>query len=94
LSKGWNVDRALFTPDTRGGDRCPTRRALCGREQPAAKLTDSLVGRIRAIHVRYDRELGATALARRYGVSKTVVQGLVAGVRWKHVPPASRRPWE
>lgn len=95
LSDGWDTDRALFTPATRGGDRwSPTRRIRCGREQRAAKLTDSQVSRIRAIHIRYDWELGATALARRYGVSKTVIQGIIAGVRWKHVPPASRRPWE
>jgi hypothetical protein len=79
----------------RGGYRwSPTRHVLQGREQTAAKLSDSLVGRIRAIHIRYDRELGATALARRYGVSKTIIQDVVAGVRWKHVPPAARRPWE
>lgn len=79
----------------RGGYRwSPTRRVLRGRQQRAAKLTERLVSYIRAIHIPYDRELGATALARRYGVSKTIIQGVVAGERWKHVAQASRRPWE
>lgn len=87
--KGWARMSA------RGGYRwCPTRHLLVGRAQQAAKLTDDVVRNIRTIHIRYDHELGSTALARRYGVSSKLIRLVVDGVRWKHVPPVSRRAWE
>ena len=77
---------------TRGGYRwTQTRRILRGREQKAAKLTDGMVSEIRALYIRYDRELGATALGRRYGVSRKLIEGVVAGVRWKHVEGGLKR---
>lgn len=54
-----------------------------GTQHPHARLTDDLVREIRAIH-----DAGGTSqtsLAKRYGVSAMLINGIVRRTRWKHV---------
>lgn len=79
----------------RGGYRwTPTRRILRGREQRAAKLTDRMAMEIITLYIPGDRDVGATALARRFGVSRTLVQGVADRTRWKHLSAPPPRPWQ
>lgn len=79
----------------RGGYRwTPTRRILRGRQQRAAKLTDRMAMEIIELYIPYDRDVGATALARRFEVSRTLVQGVVDRTRWKHITAPPPRPWK
>lgn len=67
--------------DRRGRRRSvPPRHA--GQSHPQAKLTAEQVRQIRETYVPYHKEYGGTALAKRYGVSQTVVSGIVRGAAW------------
>ena len=69
------------------------RRVLRGTEQKGARLTEDQVAEIIATHVRYCRRFGATAQAKRRGVTKAIVLRIIAGTAWPHVPrPAPRQP--
>lgn len=58
-----------------------------GEAHGRAKLTEADVLAIRARYVWQDRNNGARALSRRYGVSKTTIARIVAGEYWAHVEP-------
>lgn len=48
-----------------------------------AKLTWPQVREIRTLYRWYSREFGSGALARRYGVKKTAVLGIIHGDSWR-----------
>jgi group I intron endonuclease len=50
---------------------------------PGTKLTPEIVRAIRSKHV--PRVYGCVRLAKEYGVSKSLIKGIVAGKAWKHV---------
>lgn len=62
-------------------DRDAKGRAARGAQTGAAKLSDEDVRAIRAAA----GDLSGRALARRYGVSHVVVQGILRGESWRHV---------
>lgn len=56
-----------------------------GERAGAAKLTDEDVRHIRKVYKAYDRHRGGDALARRYGVSSAIINGIINRTRWAHV---------
>ncbi len=60
----------------------PVVRRAHGAHHHNAKLTSNIVKAIRAQFVRYSRESGCAALARRYGVHITTVHAIVRGETW------------
>lgn len=60
-------------------------RHIHGKRQWCAKLNDEQVREIRVAYVFGKRGKGAMALARKYGVSKPVILGIVNRRGWKHV---------
>jgi hypothetical protein len=56
-----------------------------GESHPTHKLTDELVRAMRADHIPGKHGHGAGALARKYGIGKTVASLVISGQRWKHV---------
>ena len=61
------------------------RRAR-GEHQGAAKLTQEQVQEIRERYQAHSSEFGSTALGRRYGVSHSIILGIVKGQRWRAGP--------
>lgn len=59
--------------------------AVRGERNPASKLTDDDVRCIRSIYKPYSREFSQRALARRFGVSKKVIELVLSGRAWGHV---------
>lgn len=83
-----NVDHLFLgtdadnTADKVNKGRCnPARGERAGK----AKLTEGIVREIRAIYKPYDRKFGGAALAKLYGVSSSVVTGLINNRYWSHV---------
>lgn len=56
-----------------------------GERHGESKLTDEKVREIRSMYKRGVRGFGAMALAKRFGVSKPVIVGIISGTGWKHV---------
>jgi hypothetical protein len=54
-----------------------------GEAHPLAKLTAEAVEQIRQRYRRYDRENGAPALAREFGVTKGAILAVIYGITWK-----------
>lgn len=59
------------------------RREPSGEEKPNAKLTWKQVDEIRLIYSR--GKIGAHRLAKMYGVSKPVIQGVIKGSLWRRI---------
>lgn len=57
-----------------------------GQNNAMAKLSDDQVLAIRARHQSYSRANGASSIARDYGVSATVIDGIVRRLTWTHLP--------
>ena len=55
-----------------------------GEKHHAHKLSQEAVKHIRATYKRYDRECGAAALARLYGVDKSTVQAVINNETWRN----------
>lgn len=60
-------------------------RHVRGAKHACAKLTDEAVREIRALYRPGVRGGGSVSLARRFGVSKPVILGILKGRLWKHV---------
>jgi hypothetical protein len=56
---------------------------LAGERNGRAKLTQAIADEIRRLYVPGKYRHGAGALARKFGVSKPVVQGILSGELWK-----------
>lgn len=56
-----------------------------GERIATAKLTADAIREIRSTFRRSDRRFGASALARRYGVSRDTIACVVARKTWRHV---------
>ena len=56
-----------------------------GEKNPRAKLNSAQILEIRKRFIRYDRQHGATQLAREYSVSKTVILQIISGRLWGHI---------
>ena len=59
--------------------------SLGGEHCPKAKLTEDNVREIRRIHIRRDKEYGANALAKRFGVGQRTILSVVARETWQSV---------
>lgn len=59
--------------------------AMKGEQNKNAKLNEIAVKQIRETYKRGDRQRGAEALARKYGVSGTAIKMCLRGVSWSHV---------
>jgi len=79
LFLGTNADNAADR-DAKG--RQVIRR---GEEFTHAKLTDDDVREIRRRYIPFDSLNGTRALGREFGVSKTVIRGVIIRRIWKHV---------
>ncbi len=62
------------------------RKIQQGEELANARLNADLIHEICEIHVPYDREFGASALARKYGVGTTTILNVIKGKTYKNVP--------
>lgn len=62
------------------------RTFLKGSAHHQAKLTEAQVAEIRRRYRRYDHKSGARTLGREFGVSGTVINGIVKREAWRHVP--------
>jgi|SRR5215813_5517760 len=72
MAKGrWGGGRPRGSRSTRGA----------GEDHPLAKLTAADVAAIRAAYV--PRKVSQYALAARYGVSRSAIEGIVHGTRWR-----------
>ena len=60
-------------------------RKRCGEEHHAHKLTYNDVKYIRMIYKKRDREYGASALARLFGVDRTTIHDIVRMKTWKGI---------
>ncbi|MET3229451.1 UNVERIFIED_ORG: hypothetical protein ABIC54_001625 [Burkholderia sp. 1263] len=69
-------------------DRTRRKRTATGERSGNAKLSDADVIAARAEYVRYDREHGSGALARRYGVTQAMMLRAIVGDAWAHLPGA------
>lgn len=56
-----------------------------GERKPNAILTEEQVRAARAEFVPWNKEHGATALARRYGVTLSAMHDALSGRKWRHV---------
>lgn len=54
-----------------------------GSKNPSSKLTEDNVGEIRELHAE---GMSGAAIARRFGVSKELIYGIVQRKSWTHVP--------
>ena len=70
------------TQDMHNKGRAPNRK---GENNAMAKLTDEKVLAIRARYQYHSRTNGASALAREYGVSGNVIDGIVHRLTWTHL---------
>ena len=67
-------------------DRDAKGRQVQGDRHPDAKLTSEDVKEIRSVFVPRSRKTGARALARKFGVAKSTLLGVVNRTTWKGVP--------
>ena len=56
-----------------------------GELSPMAKLTESQVRQIRAMHVPWSHKFGSAALGRMFGVCRQAVDDIISHKNWKHV---------
>lgn len=63
------------------------RRLQMGEAHHHSILTESQVREIRALYRKRDRECGAEALGRRYGVTGSAILAVVSGRVWAHLTP-------
>lgn len=66
-------------------DKVERGRQTKGMEFKHAKLTDDAVREIRHTYVKGSPEFGGKALARKFGVSKPVIIGVIQNKLWRHV---------
>lgn len=59
-----------------------------GEQHYAHKLTSDIVREIRLKYIPCDKEYGQCALARKYGVSQSVIKNALSGKTWKCVKEA------
>ena len=65
---------------------CVSKNRLArGTKKCRAKLTDARVRLMRALYVPHSRKFGSRALARRFGIGKSLAGDVIRGNRWKHV---------
>jgi hypothetical protein len=64
---------------------CGPHNAARGMRQGSAKITDDTVLEIRRRYIHHDRRNGASAMARRYGISKSSVFNILTKRTWRHV---------
>ena len=62
-------------------------RKRCGEDHHAHKLTSDDVKYIRMIYKKRDRDYGASALARLFGVDRTTIHDIVRMKTWKGIEP-------
>jgi hypothetical protein len=60
-------------------------RSRPGSKNATAKLTEEKVLEARRRYIRYDKVNGATALAKEFGVSTTVMWMVLNRERWTHI---------
>lgn len=58
--------------------------APCGERHGASKLSIEDVRFIRSVYKPRDKNLGATALAKRFGVSQSTVSEIISGKKWRN----------
>lgn len=75
------------TPVDNAADMVERGRSLRGEQQPSAKLTEDAVREIRRLHAAGDVTLAE--LAKRFGVARATVSGVILGYRWVHVAEAA-----
>ncbi|MEB2544316.1 HNH endonuclease signature motif containing protein [Burkholderia cenocepacia] len=63
-------------------DKVERGRTLRGEDQPSAKLTAEIVAYCREVYIARDKEFGATALARRFGVTQSAISRVILRNRW------------
>lgn len=73
------------TPKENEAQKLAHGRRAIGEKQPKSVLTDDSVRWIREHYIAGDREFGASALARRFGLHNTTVLFAATGKTWKHV---------
>ena len=60
-------------------DRTIKGRTAVGERKAAAKLSDKVVAQILSEYIPFNRHFGSRALARKYGVSSSIVGGIIRG---------------
>ena len=76
---------SYVTPKENEAHKLSHGRRVIGEKQPKAVLTDETVRWIRKHYKSGDREFGASALARRFGLHNTTVLFAATGKTWRHV---------
>lgn len=69
------------------GDMKERGRSPQGTRNGQAKLTDEEVALIRSLYIPRHRELGGSALSRRFGVSQQHISSIVNFQRWSYDGP-------
>lgn len=64
-------------------------RGARGERSANAKLSDDAV---RSIRSQYDQGASSRQIARKFGVSATIIKAVVRGDTWAHLPMGERRP--
>lgn len=98
LRLGWDAQRALTTPshipaektespfESRGDkhwSKLAPERLSRGEKHGGSKLTDALVLEIRSLYS--PRKFGYSRLAKRFGVSKTLIEVIIKRKNWAHI---------
>ena len=81
--KGWSLDREKGDKNY-NKDNCRWATAVTqARNRRGIKLTASVAEEIRQRYIRFSyRQSNATALAKEFGVERSMVQRIVAGTKW------------
>lgn len=58
---------------------------MCGEKHHAHKLTEDEVKYIRQVYIKRDKEFGAVALSKRFGVDRTTIHDVVKGKTWREI---------
>ena len=56
-----------------------------GEKHPNHKLTEDEVKYIRQVYIKRDKEFGAVALSKRFGVDRTTIHDVVKGKTWREI---------
>lgn len=76
---------AYVTPKENEAQKLAHGRRVIGEKKPTAVLTEDDVRWIRKHFKSGDREFGASALGRRFGLNNTTVLFAATGRTWRHV---------
>lgn len=83
IGRGWDPASAIKDPPMTPEQKAARRRKLPGETNPASKLTDDDVRKIRDAYS--PNKIGKWRLAKAFGVSKNAIALILSGKTWTHV---------